>query len=159
MLKKLTLVVLVFLFSFSAVTVCISGHNPEKGQELENFKEEALKFPPSCPCCNACCHSYQDFIIKLDDLLTKYEKAADNKKDDIKRDIQKVVADFLDKKIEKEKAKIAKLQSLINEYTAEREKVINDKVEYLTSDKGSKKIHKKKAKIEKHNKDNKKYKK
>jgi hypothetical protein len=149
----------VFLVSFSAVTVCIAGHNLERGQELERFKENALKFPPSCPCCHSCCHSYQDFIIKLDDLLTKYEKAADNKKDGLKRDIQKLVADFLDKKIEKKKAKIVKLQSLINEYTSEREKVINDKVEYLTSDKGSKKIHKKKAKIEKHNKDNKKYKK
>jgi hypothetical protein len=38
-------------------------------------------------------------ITKLDAFLTKHEKAADNKKDAIKKkDIRKIVADFLDKK-------------------------------------------------------------
>jgi hypothetical protein len=155
MLKKLVLVLCsVFLFSFCCVPQSLAEGNPEKGQQLEKFKKKVFKFSPSCfhchQCC-PCCPSYQASITKLDDLLNKYEKAADNKKDAIKKDIQKDVAYFLDKKIEKKKEKIAKLQSLVNEYTAERNKVIDDKVEYLISDKGRKKIHKQKAKIDKHN--------
>jgi hypothetical protein len=84
-------------------------------------------------------------------LLNKYDKASDNKKDIIKKDIEKLTVEFLDKKIAKKKEKIAKLQSIVNEYESHKGKIIDDNVGYLTSDKGIKKINKIKAKIDKHN--------
>jgi hypothetical protein len=99
---------------------------------VKNFKEAKYKF-----------------ITKLDDFLTKYEKAADNKKDAIKKDIRKIVADFLDKKIAMKKEKVSKLQAKISDYEADKGKAIDRKVDFVTSDEGRKKIHEKKAHFDK----------
>jgi hypothetical protein len=156
MLKKLTLVLCsVFLFSLSVVSLSVAGGNHKQGQQLEGLKKKAFKFCPSCHCC-PCCPLYQASITKLDDLLTKYEKAADNKKDPIKKDIYKVIESSLDKEMEKKKEKIAKLQESISKYEGKRAEGIEGQVDFLTSDKGRQKIHKKKAEIDKQNKKHKK---
>ncbi|MCA6085812.1 hypothetical protein [Candidatus Endomicrobiellum agilis] len=146
MVKKLTLVLCsVFLFLFPTLSLA--------GEQLGKFKEGSFIFTPCSHChhCCPCCPSYQASIKKLDDLLTKYEKAADDKKDAIKKDIEKNVVELLAKKIEKKKEKIAKLQKFVSDYETKKDEIVHDKVDYLTSDKGRKKIHKQKAKIDKHN--------
>ncbi|MDR0398431.1 MAG: hypothetical protein LBH33_01335 [Endomicrobium sp.] len=132
MLKKVTLVLCsVFFFSYFVPAVSIADHH-DKDPKVKEFKEAKYKF-----------------ITKLDDFLTKYEKAADNKKDAIKKDIRKIVADFLDKKIAMKKEKISKLQAKISEYEADKDKAIDSKVNFVTSDEGRKKIHEKKAHFDK----------
>jgi hypothetical protein len=129
MLKKLTLVLcgISFFACFTPVVSFASDYN-NKDQKGKEFKEAKYKF-----------------ISKLDDLLTKYEKIADTKKDSIKKDIRKLVADFFDTKIAAKKEKIAKLQAKISEYESDKNKVIDAKVDFVTSDDGREKIHKKKA--------------
>lgn len=58
---------------------------------------------------------------------------------------RKLVVDFLDKKITAKKEKAVKLQAKISEYEADKNKVIDAKVDFVTSDEGREKIHKKKA--------------
>ncbi|MDR1086952.1 MAG: hypothetical protein LBL16_01720 [Endomicrobium sp.] len=82
MLKKLTLVLCgVFFFVCFTPVLSFADEHHDKGPKAEEFKEDKHKF-----------------ISKLDDLLTKYEKVADTKKESIKKDIRKLVVDFLDKK-------------------------------------------------------------
>jgi hypothetical protein len=132
MLKKLTLVLCsVFLFSYFVPAVSLAHHH-DKDPKVKEFKEAKYKL-----------------ITKLDAFLTKYEKAAYNKKDVIKKDIRKIVADFLDKKIAMKKEKISKLQAKISEYEADKDEVINSKVDFVISDEGRKKIHEKKAHVDK----------
>jgi hypothetical protein len=133
MLKKLTLVVLCGAFFFACFTseMSFAGNHHDKNSRVKEFKEAEHKF-----------------IFELDNLLTKYEKAAGAKRDFIKRDIKKLVAGFLDKKIAAKKEKIARLQAMINEYEADKNKVIDAKVDFVTSDRGLEKIHKKKAHLD-----------
>jgi hypothetical protein len=107
--------------------VSVAGDHYDKDPKVKAFKESEYKF-----------------ITKLDDLLTKYEKAADNKKDAVKKDVRKLVTDFLDKEIAMKKDKIAKLQARISEYEVDKNKFIDKKVDFLTSEEGQAKIHKKK---------------
>ncbi|MDR1245267.1 MAG: hypothetical protein LBJ98_04775 [Endomicrobium sp.] len=134
MLKKLVLVLCsVFFFSYFVPAVSIADHH-DKDPKGKEFKEAKYKF-----------------INKLDGLLTKYEKAADNNKDviNIKKDIRKIVADFLDKKIAMKKEKISKLQAKISKYEEDKDKAIDSKVDFVTSEEGRKKIHEKKAHFDK----------
>jgi hypothetical protein len=132
MLKKSALVLFgVLFFSCFALTVSTAGTHHKDDQAIKEFKEAKYKF-----------------VSKLDGLLTKYEKAAKDKKDDIKKDIKKAVAKFIDKKIAMKKEKIATLQSKINEYEADKNKIIDTRVDFITSDKGREKIHKKKAHLD-----------
>jgi len=64
MLKKLTLVLCgVFFFACFAPAVSVAGHHHDKNPKVKEFKENKAKF-----------------IAKLNALLVKYEKAADDKK-------------------------------------------------------------------------------
>ncbi|MDR1474715.1 MAG: hypothetical protein LBS38_03400 [Endomicrobium sp.] len=129
MLKNLTLVLYSVFFSVCFTPgVSFAGDHHDKDQKVYEFKETKYKF-----------------ISKLDDLLTKYEKIADSKKDSIKKDIRKLIADFLDKKIAAKKEKITKMQAEISEYEANKNKAIDVKVDFVTSDEGREKIHKQKA--------------
>jgi hypothetical protein len=133
MLKKSVLVLFgIFFFSCFAPTVSTAGsHHKDDDKLTKEFKEAKHKF-----------------VSKLDKLLTKYEKTAENKKDAIKKDIKKAVSEFIDKKIAIKKEKIAELQVKINKYEADKNKIIDTRVDFVTSDKGRDKIHKKKAHLD-----------
>lgn len=47
------------------------------------------------------------------------------------------------------KEKISKLQAKISKYEADKDKAIDSKVDFVTSDEGRKKIHEKKAHFDK----------
>ncbi|MDR1418322.1 MAG: hypothetical protein LBI80_04110 [Endomicrobium sp.] len=134
-MKKNVLLFLCFgFFLCSAVVpkVALAGHQGDK----EDPKLEALIKEKS------------KYVSKLYDLLIKYEEVTGKEKKKIKKDIKKLVKTSLDKNvafkqaiIDKNKKVIEKLEKELADIKADKNKYIDDKVDFYVSPEGLSKMH------------------
>jgi hypothetical protein len=88
------------------------------------------------------------YVAKLDALLAKYESAGEKDKESIKKEIKKLVKSNLDKNaafkqaiIEQKKKIIEKLEKELADIKADKDKYIDDKVDFLVSPEGIARAH------------------
>jgi hypothetical protein len=139
-MKRISLIVLSFgFFLCNAVMpkVSFAGHH----NDTMHAKDDARK---------ALINDKTQYVSKLDALLSKYEAAGEKEKKLIKEDIKKLVRSSLDKNaafkkaiIEKNKKIIKKLEKELADIKADRNKYIDDKVDFLVSREGIEKTHNK----------------
>lgn len=134
-MKKISLLLLCFgFFLCNAVMpkVAFAGHHGDKDDpKLEALIKEKSKY-----------------VSKLDALLIKYEAAADKDKESVKKGIKKLVKASLDKNvafkqaiIDKNKKVIEKLEEELAYIKADKNKYIDDKVDFYVSSEGISKTH------------------
>lgn len=133
------------MFVLSSLTFAMPGPKPEMcGFEDNETKEERQARKEKM---EAMKKEHAEFKKEMDELLTKYNKADDKKKAEIKKEIRDLVAvrtdkDIADKKdmIEDQKTRIKKLEDGIASIEADKDKHIDNKVEFLTSPEGQAKM-------------------
>ncbi|MDR0724279.1 MAG: hypothetical protein LBF23_03745 [Endomicrobium sp.] len=138
-MRKVSLLLCFGFFLCSAVIpkVVVAGHHGDK----EDPKLEALIKEKS------------KFVSKLNALLVKYEAAVDKDKESVKKEIKKLVKSSLDKNaafkqaiIEQKKKIIEKLEKELADIKADKNKYIDDKVDFYVSPEGLAKTHDKASK-------------
>lgn len=162
-MKKLSLAVccmfILSTLSFAGPGMGMHGHKDMETQEekaARKAKMETMK------------KDFMEYQKNLDALIEKYNTADDSEKNAVKKEIRDLVAARTDKDIvmkkemlEDQKARISKLEEFIADLESNKEKIIDEKVEFFTSAQGQAKMkeyREKKAKMqsEKDNRQNKK---
>jgi hypothetical protein len=133
LMKKVLLALCGVFFLCSVVPqVSFSAH---KDMDKSDVKEKLIK-------------DKSKYVAKLDALLAKYESAGEKDKESIKKEVKKLVKSNLDKStafkqaiIEQKKKIIEKLEKELADIKADKDKYIDDKVDFLVSPEGIAKTH------------------
>ncbi|MDR1522560.1 MAG: hypothetical protein LBS29_01145 [Endomicrobium sp.] len=134
-MKKISLLVLCCGFFLCNSIVATAGHHKDKMRKDDPKMEALIK-------------DKTQYVKKLDVLLLKYEAAGEKDKESIKKDIKKLIKSSLDKNatfkkaiIDKNKKIIEKLEKELADIKADRNKYIDDKVDFYVSPEGIAKAH------------------
>lgn len=162
-MKKLALVICC-MFALSSLSFAMPGPKheggPKPGMDMYGFKDKETKEEREARWekMEALKKEHMEFKKDMDTLIEKYNGANDKKKIEVKKEIRDLIASKTDKDIaikknilEDQKARIQNFEERIADLENNKDKYIDEKVEFFTSPEGQAKMKEMCEKMEKDN--------